>query len=213
VEQREANRPWIVIAIMWFALFVVALTLDGPVATWVHNNGIDTALKDHALVSLWKFPGNFAFTVLVVIIALAIGKIDFREGGFVVLCGFIAVADVFTKWIVGRTRPFKLDEMDRAMPFTLHPFRNGIGGFFHQDNLSFPSGHEWSAFALAMAIYLIRPKWAWFFFIIAFAVGIERVLENAHFISDVFAAIPAAVIGCVIAYWVVRPDEFPVQPA
>jgi membrane-associated phospholipid phosphatase len=203
----------ITIAVFWAALFLVTLMLDAPVATWVHNNGIDTAVRDNPLTFFWKFPGNFAFTVLVVIIAMAIGKMDLRDGGFVILCGLFAVADIFTKWIVGRTRPFKLDPTDTALPFTLHPFRNGIGGFFHQDNLSFPSGHEWSAFALAMAIALIRPKWAWVFFVIAIAVGAERVLENAHFISDVFVAMPAAVIGCIVAYRLVRPNEFPARLA
>jgi membrane-associated phospholipid phosphatase len=215
VEQQrgEITRPWFIITVMWFSLFIVALTLDAPVATWVHDHGIDVALKDNMLVSLWKFPGNFAFTVLIVMVALAIGKMDLRDAGFVVLCGFMAVADVITKWVIGRTRPYKLDPMDHAMPFTLHPFRGGIMGFFSQKDLSFPSGHEWSAFALAMAIALIRPKWSWIFFMIAFAVGAERVLENAHFISDVFAAMPAAVIGCIVAYRLVRPNEFPGRPA
>jgi undecaprenyl-diphosphatase len=212
MEKLQSPRHWLAIAPFWVALLLATLMLDAPIATWVHNNGIDTALKDNHLTFFWKFPGTFGFTILVVIIAMAAGKIDLRDGGFVILCGLFAAADIFTKWIVGRTRPFKLDPTDIALPFALHPFRNGISGFFHQDNLSFPSGHEWSAFALAMGIALIRPKWAWAFFLIALAVGAERVLENAHFVSDVFVAMPAAAIGCFIAYQIVRPNDFPARP-
>ncbi len=213
IDGQSIDRKWIGIGLIWAALFVIALMLDAPVATWVHTHGIDTAIEGHWITNRWKSPGNFGFAICVVIIAMAMGKIDLRDGGFVLLCGILAAADVVIKWVVGRTRPFKLDAMDRVMPFTLHPFKDGIWGFFHQKDLSFPSGHEWSAFALAMAIALIRPKWSWIFFMIAFAVGAERVLENAHFISDVFAAMPGAVIGCVIAYRLVRPNEFPIQPA
>jgi membrane-associated phospholipid phosphatase len=211
-DLQRINPKWIVVGLIWAVLFIIGLMLDGPVATWVHTHGIDTAIEGHWITDRWKSPGGFGFTVVVVIIAMAIGKIDLRDGGFILLCGLLAAADVVIKWVIGRTRPFKLGAMDRAMPFTLHPFKDGIWGFFHQKDLSFPSGHEWSAFALAMGIAMIRPRWAWFFFFVAFAVGVERVLENAHFITDVLVAMPAATVGCVIAYRLVRPNEIPNQP-
>jgi membrane-associated phospholipid phosphatase len=87
------------------------------------------------------------------------------------------------KWMVGRRRPIII-----AMPFDFHPFARGIMGLVRAESgLSFPSGHASLAFATATCLTAALPKWWMIFFGIATCVGAERVLENAHYLSDVVA--------------------------
>ena len=74
---------------------------------------------------------------------------------------------------------------------------------------------------MAAAVTMVRPKWGWFFAPLAVLVGMERVLENAHYFSDVvggvgFGAGGAILVQFVLRRWLeVRPDPpaFPVaQP-
>jgi membrane-associated phospholipid phosphatase len=99
--------------------------------------------------------------------------------------------------VAGRTRPFKLDAFDAngdltAAPFALQPFRGGLGRMFDSQNLSFPSGHAALAFATATALAALFPRWRWAFYAMATACAAERVLENAHWVSD---ALGAAALG------------------
>ena len=203
---RLPSRFWLLVAIGWAMLFAAALVLDARVADAVHDRGIAAALRRHPhLLALWKSPGEFWFTAAVAAIACFDQSWNWRRGLFVVLSGAFSGLNVIPKWIVGRTRPFKLGAEAVARPFELHPFRNGIYGFFHQQNLSFPSGHACTAFALGAAVLLIYPRLSAPFFLIAAAVGMERVLENAHYCSDVIGAIPVAVWGVALAWRIVRP--------
>jgi membrane-associated phospholipid phosphatase len=47
---------------------------------------------------------------------------------------------------------------------------------------------------------ILWPRGAWVFFLGAVLVGVERVLENAHYPSDVFAG---AFLG-IIAAWITQ---------
>jgi membrane-associated phospholipid phosphatase len=74
------------------------------------------------------------------------------------------------KWMVGRTRPFKIDTIgERLAPFELHPFRDGFRGLFESKNLCFPSGHACLAFATAAALVMLWPRarWWWLLYVAA----------------------------------------------
>jgi len=87
------------------------------------------------------------------------------------------------KWMIGRRRP-----VIELAPFTFHPFINGIGGLIHSvSGLAFPSGDATMAFAGATCMAAAVPKWWGPFFAWAVIVAVERVLENAHYVSDVTA--------------------------
>jgi membrane-associated phospholipid phosphatase len=99
------------------------------------------------------------------------------------------------KWIVGRHRPFTPGEG----VFQLHPLHGGIVGFFTANNQSFPSGHAALAMSTAgaLAIAVPRARWAWLG--LALVVMVERVLENAHYCSDVCAGAAAGSLCAVAA--------------
>src|SRR4030095_14570844 len=116
-------------------------------------------------------------------------------GGFLCLSGIAGVINSFIKWAAGRTRPFKLEDVvDQPAPFTLAPFRGGLNGLFHQKNLAFTSGHACIAFATAAALAILMPRWRWAFYACAAAVAAERVLANAHYLSDTVAAAGLAIL-------------------
>jgi undecaprenyl-diphosphatase len=85
---------------------------------------------------------------------------------------------------------------DLPRPYEIYPFihKLSVGG-----SPSFPSGHTADAFAFAVAVSLVFPKW---YFLIpcliwASLVGYSRMFLGVHFPSDVLAG---ALIGAICAY-------------
>jgi membrane-associated phospholipid phosphatase len=112
----------------------------------------------------------------------------------------VGLGYLILKWIVGRRRPVIV-----AAPFDFHPFARGLGGLVHAESgLSFPSGHAALAFATATCLAAALPRWAPAFFLVACAVGAERVLENAHYLSDVVAGAGVGVLGGIVALALTR---------
>jgi membrane-associated phospholipid phosphatase len=64
---------------------------------------------------------------------------------------------------------------------------------------SFPSGHTATAVALALVLAHRYPKGRALFFFLALVTAIERVMTQAHFLSDVFAGASAGMIGMMVA--------------
>ena len=96
------------------------------------------------------------------------------------------------KHAVGRARPRLLDTLG-AFHFAGPTWRSGID--------SFPSGHSTTAFAAAVALSVLLPRWQAAFFAAAVAICAARVLAGAHFPSDVLGG---AGLGSAIAHWLAR---------
>jgi membrane-associated phospholipid phosphatase len=94
---------------------------------------------------------------------------------------------VIPKWIFGQIRPFKPDGTTTPQPFDLHWFSHGLTGLFHESDLAFPSGHACMAAAVGAAVAFVRPRLVFVVALIALVVGVERVIENAHYVDDVVA--------------------------
>jgi membrane-associated phospholipid phosphatase len=89
------------------------------------------------------------------------------------------------KYVVGRGRPFV---GGKANPFNFAPF-TGTEAYF-----SFPSAHSVTAFALALGVASIWPRWRIPMFIYAAAIAASRLVMLAHHPSDV---VGGAVLGLV----------------
>jgi membrane-associated phospholipid phosphatase len=191
----------IVIAVAAIAL---AATLDAPVAQLMRHSGVATFIDTHtALKWLLKLPGEFYFTAAVAIAVTLAHPLKWRAGGFLLLAVAVSGVNGLIKWMVGRTRPFKLGAGHIAKPFDLDPF---AGSLIHQPkNLCFPSGHAALAFATAAAVAMLWPKarWRWGAYAIACVVAGERVAENAHWLSDVVAAAALGIGGVWLIRWIV----------
>jgi undecaprenyl-diphosphatase len=73
---------------------------------------------------------------------------------------------------------------------------------------SFPSGHAMLFFALAMAVYYIRPKYFPYFLIGAVLIGAARIFVGVHYPFDIIAG---AGLGLISGYIVHR--FFPKLPS
>ncbi len=205
------HRRWPIL-IGWCVAFAAASWVDVPVARWVRASGTAAHVAHSAWAGWVKVPGAFWFTAAVVGLLWAARRIDWRRTVFVFAVAALAGLNVVVKWVVGRTRPFKLPIplSEQPRPLYLRPFWHGLPGLFNQHDLSFPSGHACTASALAIGVLVVYPPAGWPLVLLAVAVGVERVLENAHYASDVVAAYGLAAAGgwaawAVLWPWVARP--------
>ncbi len=120
--------------------------------------------------------------IIAVLISLRTRNVnDAAKIVFAVVLADILV-DVVLKDIVCRPRPFKVIDLDV------------IGK--HPSSYSFPSGHTGTAFAGAVAVFLINRKVGTALVVYAFFVGISRMYLCVHWPTDVLGG---AVIGTLSA--------------
>lgn len=100
------------------------------------------------------------------------------------------IAAQVIKHLVGRMRPRFLTELG-AFDF--------LGPTLHRGADSFPSGHTTSAFAAAMALGLVTPRFRMPLFVFAILIAVSRIATGNHFPSDVIAG---AALGTGVS-WVV----------
>lgn len=94
------------------------------------------------------------------------------------------------KVICGRSRPVLLFE------------KNYYGFFlfeFSSDMLSFPSGHANTIFALTVSLFLLWPRWWFFYFPAAIMIAASRIVTGSHYPSDVIAG---SYLGLVTSLYV-----------
>ena len=189
-------RRFVILLGLWLAaLAAAALWLDGPLARWAHRAAID---RDHPGNHVLKMAGDWRFTLAVALALLAWHSQPWRAAGLLALSAVTGgVIYSLCKWSVGRQRPVVLID-----PFAFRPFRSGWAGLFDEPNLSFPSGHTCLAFATAACLGICVPRWRPLFYGLAAVVGIERVAENAHYLSDVIAGAGVGTLSAYLAYWV-----------
>jgi membrane-associated phospholipid phosphatase len=108
------------------------------------------------------------------------------------------IAAIGVKLTVARYRPKIFFEKG------LYGFNFFNGGYEYN---SFPSGHAATIFSLAMAMSLFWPKYRAYFFVVAFAVALSRIVLTSHFVSDVIAG---AFIGALTVLLLNKyiPDRF-----
>ena len=177
----SSRRTWILLAV-WTAAFIAAVLSDRSVAEWVRQ--AHPLAKGSSLAWWLKLPGDFRFVLAVAaVVALVRPRRWYRVIPVVVTGPLVGLVYMFLKWCVGRHRP-----VIEIAPFALHPFARGLRGLVGAEKgLSFPSGHAAMAFAAATCLFAVIGRRAVVFFLLAIGVAAERVLENAHYASDVVA--------------------------
>jgi undecaprenyl-diphosphatase len=112
-----------------------------------------------------------------------------RERFITALCAIAASAGA---WLVNqgigsvyfRPRPFVvLAEMHKLISKSV-------------DEKSFPSDHATIAFALAVSVLLVNPRWGTVLMVIAFVIALGRVYVGVHYPADVLGG---AIVGCASA--------------
>jgi membrane-associated phospholipid phosphatase len=194
---RPHARAWIV-ATLWGALFLAALCVDRPVAQWVHDH---PPFDKHAhLVAVVKSPGNYFFTIGIAVVLGVFHSRGIRAAILPLIAGALGgLLYGLIKWIVGRHRP-----VIEIAPFKFQPFFNGFVGLFKDPGLSFPSGHTCLSFATATSLTILLPRWKYLWYPLALIVAAERVLENAHYVSDVVAGAALGTLCALVSAAVLR---------
>ena len=102
--------------------------------------------------------------------------------------GAPSLVTTFLKRIIGRGRPGNFDE------YGLLHFQFNWDRYSFQ---SFPSGHATTAFALAMVLAFLAPRWSYVALVFGVVVAASRVILGEHYPSDVLAG---AIVGTLGAY-------------
>jgi membrane-associated phospholipid phosphatase len=192
------------IAYIALAFFVIALFLDTPVATSVHAHDFGPPVRASRIATVIKWPGDFRFTVALSLTLLVIDRKQWRGVAVLILGGILSgLFYTIIKWTVGRTRPFPRSGPVYP-PFELHPFPLGIAGLWKANNQAFPSGHVCLAFATVAGMCMIFPRACAICMLWATLIGIERVIEGAHYPSDVVAGAIFGVLATQLAAFVVH---------
>lgn len=98
------------------------------------------------------------------------------------------------KPIINRPRPYEVNFVELLIPTP-----NGS---------SFPSGHTYSSFAAATAIFMWKKDWGIAAFVLAFLIGFSRMYLYVHYPTDVMAAVLLGVIDGVIMYLICKKLKF-----
>jgi membrane-associated phospholipid phosphatase len=175
---------------IWLLLLLVAFAVDVPVAGFVRDAGWEAFIeRDRGLREFLKLPGEFLVVFLCAVAATLLHRRRWQAGLFILATAVASGLNGIVKWMVGRHRPFTWmhETAPELRAFEFLPFRGGWEGLFVGRNLSFPSGHATTAFALASALAMLWPRGRWVWFTAAGLCGFERIWENAHYLSEVVA--------------------------
>lgn len=192
------KKPFFSAAAIFLILTASYLYLDQPAALWCHEH-----LDSHDQ-EIFKFITQFGDSTFS-LIGFALTFLLFRfvrknpkgENISLFLFATVAVSGIavdIIKVIAGRYRPSEL-------------FEHGAYGFdfFHIERAmtSFPSGHTATAFALAMAIAYLWPRWSVVAWVFAILIGISRLAIGAHYPSDIMGGAVVGLISTLILlrYW------------
>lgn len=154
-------------------------------------NFVQANIRNPIMDSIMKFTtflGNGGLIWILIALVLIFTK-KYRKYGYAVIISLLMcslVGDGILKHMVGRIRPYKLNE---SIKLLISPPK----GF------SFPSGHTMSSFAAAMVIFKAKKRFGIVAFITAVLIGFSRLYLYVHYPSDVFIG---AILGLTIGFFV-----------
>lgn len=104
------------------------------------------------------------------------------------------------KQLTHRLRPHSLELVEQAA--ASNGWVSGLESHvWSSSHHSFPSGHTTSGVALALALIWIYPRGAILFLGLAGAAGAQRLVSEAHYLSDVFAGAALACLWASVCGW------------
>lgn len=180
--------------VFWFlVLLMVAFIVDEPAISAIRAS--DLPLNDIGKSVSWlgnsKWSGwaLLMFSFVMALIAQnasdpmmrSHAKLLLTAAVMVFIAGLLSgIAVQLLKHGFGRARPGLFDELGA---YSFQPFA------FSTRLNSFPSGHSSTIGALAMAGALLIPKYRLAFAALALIVGFGRILDGAHYVSDVWSGL------------------------
>ncbi len=189
------NMDWALalgVAVLWL---LVALALDKT----VYHALKDRPYDENDFLRLLRVMGVIPTWVVVALAFLLVDRVKRKAQGlrgilfrfsFLLACTITAgIIGEVAKLLIRRERPEVHDGAWGFRPYSQH--------FWSSSNLGMPSTHAIVAFAAAWALYRLHPSGWPVYFALAIGCAVTRLMEHAHFLSDVYLA-------CAISYFVVR---------
>ncbi|MCW0206676.1 MAG: phosphatase PAP2 family protein [Achromobacter sp.] len=183
-----------------------ALWIDLPLAVWIQRSVTEPVDASFEWVGEMGESGHYIFMALAFYV---IGLVGLARGwrnpvrmsyasmarGSLLMLATMAVGGLIVlvlKRSVARARPELFFEKGIY----------GLGESFSRSQLfnSFPSSHTYAAFAVAVVLGILAPRWRWVFLLLAALVAVSRLVNLDHYLSDVMTAAGIAVlVGHVLA--------------
>jgi membrane-associated phospholipid phosphatase len=114
------------------------------------------------------------------------------------------------KLLVSRIRPYRYWELQATADSALSSFVGWLpvweSNYLRESwRQSFPSGHTATAFAFAVGLSWVFPRGRFLFYTLATLAGIQRLVSNSHWPSDVLAGAAVGLLcGCLVKQVAVR---------
>ncbi|MBP87821.1 MAG: hypothetical protein CMJ64_14050 [Planctomycetaceae bacterium] len=190
MSRPSSKRLYAVGTSLWLLAAIAVFTFDGPLARY------DVSHIPGDLRRLVELSEVFAHGMGVGMILVTLWVLDRDRRLFVPRVALLAylpgIIANMCKLLVARYRPAGFDiSADAAASFV------GIPGNTESWELqSFPSGHTATAVGLALALSSLYPRGRLLFAALAVLAAAQRILFDAHFLSDTFVG---AGIACFVA--------------
>lgn len=180
-----ADRVSPVFRVRWWVLLIGAGLVA---AAWLVDQGVTDRLTHEAVrhrIERWlALPVGLSPYLIILAILASLPNRRRLWVGFLAPVLLSTLLSHLLKWLIGRGRP-----------------RLGLGAW-HFEPLagadfcdSFPSGHTSAAGAVAVLLGIYFPRARWVFYFCAAMVGLERVVSDWHFLSDVLAGYVLGVLS------------------
>lgn len=200
---RHPAPPWLlwVAAITGLLAIVCIAFVDQPVARLLAqyepaplwNRGIEL-LEWGVGLPVFRWLSGVAL-VLGMIATVAVPRWRWRAPAWMFLAACHVLSQVSTRYIkewTGRLRP--LEWLGQG----------GTETFLWEKGVAFPSGHVAIFASVAIPIVALFPRW-WPLLAVAVFPMLARVAVDAHFVSDVLAAITLVCLVAWLSGWAIRP--------
>jgi membrane-associated phospholipid phosphatase len=199
--QQACSAPWPLGMNIWLALGIAALWL--LLTLWL-DKPVYNALKDRPyepsdFLRLLRVMGVLPTWILLALALLLIDRVRRGADGLraVVFRASFLLACTIVSGLVGEVGKLLIRRERPGLHDAESVFRPYSENFLSSSNLATPSTHAIVAFAAAWSLYRLHPQgWPVYFFL-AVGCAATRLMEHAHFLSDVYLA-------CAISYFVVR---------
>ena len=172
----------------------LAVSFDLPILEWIQAN-LQSPLMDKIMPIITLFGEGGIFWIAWAVLMLIIPKTrKIGIGMLIALVTGLLVCNVTLKPLVGRIRPYDLQEQ---MGVTINLLVERLHDF------SFPSGHTIASFEAAVVLLKNSKKMGIPALVIAILVSFSRLYLYVHYPSDVLVSVVLgtafAFIGCALA--------------
>lgn len=179
---------------------------DSKVATYPFESKLPGDLQRAVMLSE-AFSHGFGVITILVLVALSSDKIRSNLMRDILVVLVPCAISTLIKYTIVRVRPRQPEYIFDLYAPGFQSFYREVSNRIAELNLggsnlqSFPSGHTTAAFALATLLSHHFPRGKYGFYTLAVLAGFQRILSDAHYLSDV---ISGAVLGTCAALMVLK---------